>query len=174
MKKRDIWLSIAIIAAALFILCGYFRSAGRIEIDSGGAVAMLQLRSNWFRHTAITSGAARTSVGAGVHRPKLLSVSMERDGHDWRIDSRGPWMNLSRIRVKSLRTTSLRLGPPFHVRPGVRRNGSFVDIDFTITGQAGERYQRFAVMDGRAVQNSGFRIMDDTGKMLKAGKFRYG
>ncbi len=39
MKKRDIGISIAIIAAAVLLLCFYSRGGGRIEIDAGGALA---------------------------------------------------------------------------------------------------------------------------------------
>ncbi|MHC4165980.1 MAG: hypothetical protein ACYSWQ_03385 [Planctomycetota bacterium] len=174
MKKREIWISIAIIAAAVVLLCLYFQGAGRIEVDAGDAAAVLQLRSNWFRRTTIASGAEPASAGAGVHRPRRLSLSAERDGHTWRIDSRGPWMKLSRIRVKNLKTTSLKLGPPLLIKPKVRRRGSSVDIDYTIVGQAGERYQKFVIKDNRAVRNAKVRIVDETGKILKAGSFRYG
>ncbi|MBL7185916.1 MAG: hypothetical protein ISS70_06300 [Phycisphaerae bacterium] len=154
MKKRDIWISIAIIAAAVLLLCLHSRGGGRIEIDAGDAVAELQLRNNWFKNTTITSAAEPALASAGVHRPRRLSISMGQDGHTWRIDSRGPWANLSRIRVKALRTTALRLGSPFIIKPEVRRNGSSVDIDYAIFGQAGERYEKFAVKDNRAVRKA--------------------
>jgi hypothetical protein len=174
MKKRDIWISIAIVAAAVLLLCFYSRGGGRIEIDAGGAVAALQLRNNWFKSTTIISGAEPTLASAGVHRPRQLSISTEQDGHIWRIDSRGPWANLSRIKVKNLRTTALRLGSPLLVKPKVRRNGSFVDIDFTVVGQAGERYEKFAVKDNRAVRKAKVRIVDEMGNTFEAGSFRYG
>jgi hypothetical protein len=174
MKKRDIWISVGIIAAAVLLLSFYSRGDGRIEIDAGGATAELQLRNNWFKSTTITSGAEPTLASAGVHRPRRLSISMKQYGQTWRIDSRGPWANLSRIKVKNLRTTALRLGPPFLIKPKVRRNGSSVDIDYMIVGQARERYWKFALKDNRTVRNAKVRIVDETGKILKAGKFRYG
>ena len=174
MKKRDISISIAIIGAAVLLLCLHSRGGGRIEIDAGGAVAVLQLRNNWFKSTTVTSAAEPTLASAGVHRPRRLSMSVEQNGRTWRIDSRGPWATLSRIRVKNLRSTALRLGPPFMIKSKVRRNGSFVDIDYAIVGQAGERYEKFAVKDNRAVRKAKVRIVDETGNIVEAGSFRYG
>ncbi len=174
MKKRDIWISAAIIGAAVLLLCLHSRGGGRIEIDAGGAVAALQLRNNWFKSTTITSGAGPASASAGVYRPRRLSISTEQNGQTWRIDSSGPWMKLSRIRVKNFKTTALRLGPPFMIKPKVRRNGSSVEIDFVIVGQAGERYEKFAVKDNRPVRKAKVRIVDETGNIFEAGSFKYG
>ena len=174
MKKRDIWISIAILAAAVVLLCLCFRGAGRIEIDAGGATAVMQLRSNWFRRTTVASGAEPASAGAGVHRPRRLTISMESNGHTWRMYSLGPWQNLSKIRVENSKTTAVRLGPPLLVKPEVHRKGSHVDVDFVIVGQAGEWYRKFATRNGRGVRRANFRIMDETGNILKAGGFRFG
>ncbi len=174
MKKRDRWISIAIIGAAVLLLCLHSWGQGRIEIDAGDAVAVLQLRNNWFKSTTITSGAEPAFASAGVHRPRRLSISTGQDGHTWRIDSRGPWANLSRIRVKALRTTTLRLGSPLMIKSKVRRNGSSVDIDYAIVGQAGEHYEKFAVKDNRAVRKAKVRIVDETGNIVEAGSFKYG
>ncbi len=174
MKKREIWISIGIVAAAVALLFSYFRGEGRVEIDAGGAAVALQMRNNLFMNTTITSGPEPASAVAGVYRPKRLSLSMDQNGQTWRLNSRGPWMNLSRIRVQNLRTTALKLGPPLLVRPKVHRNGSAVDIDFLIVCRAGERYQTFATKDNREVRKAKVRIVDETGKILKAGSVRYG
>ena len=174
MKTRDLRISIAIIGAAVLLLCLHSRSGGRIEIDTGGAVGVLRLRSNWLQSTTITSGEGPALASAGVHRPRRLSISAEQDGHTWRLESRGGWANLSRVRVKALRTTTLRLGAPFMIKSKVRRNGDFIEIDYAIVGQAGESYEKYAVKDNRAVRNAKLRIMDETGNIFKTGSFRYG
>ncbi len=174
MKKRDRWISIAIIGAAVLLLCLHSWGQGRIEIDAGDAVAVLQLRNNLFKSTTITSGTELALASAGVHRPRQLSISTGQGGHTWRISSRGPWANLSRIRVRALRTTTLRLGSPLMIKSKVRRNGSSVDIDYAIVGQAGEHYEKFAVKDNRAVRKAKVRIVDETGNIVEAGSFKYG
>ena len=60
------------------------------------------------------------------------------------------------------------------IKSKVRRNGSFVDIDYAIVGQAGERYYKFAVKDNRTVRKAKVRIVDETGKIVEAGSFKYG
>ena len=49
-----------------------------------------------------------------------------------------------------------------------------VCLGLTIVGRAGERYNKYALMDNRAVQKAKVRIVDETGKTLKTGSFRYG
>ncbi len=60
------------------------------------------------------------------------------------------------------------------IKSKVRPDGSSVDIDYTIVGQAGERYEKFAVKDNRAVRKAKVRIVDETGKIFKTGSFKYG
>ena len=174
MKKREIRIAIAIVGCAVLLLCLHSWGEGQIEIDAGGATAMLQLRSNWFRHTTLESAAGPASAHAGVHRPKQLSISTDEGGHTWRINSRGPWTRLSRIRVKNLRTTAIRLGPPLLIKPKVHRYGPVVEVDFTIVGQSGERYEKFAFRDNRVVRKAKVRIVDEAGNIIGAGSFRYG
>lgn len=66
------------------------------------------------------------------------------------------------------------LGPPFAISTEGNRNGSVVDIDFAIVGQAGERYKKFAVKGDREVHKTKVRIVDETGKIFEAGKVSYG
>ena len=174
MKRRDVWISIAIVGAAVLLLCLHSQGQGRIEIDAGGAVGVLQLRNNWFKSTTITSAAEPAFASAGVHRPRQLSISTGQGGHTWRISSRGPWADLSRVRVKNLRTTTLRLGSPLIIKSQVRPNGSFIDIDYAIVGRAGERYEKFALKDNRTVRKAKVRIVDETGNILEAGSFKFG
>ncbi|KPK38394.1 MAG: hypothetical protein AMJ65_12980, partial [Phycisphaerae bacterium SG8_4] len=74
----------------------------------------------------------------------------------------------------NLKTTAVRLGPPLLIKPKVHRYGPVVDIDFTIVGQAGERYEKFAFKDNRVVRKAKVRIVDETGNIIEAGSFKYG
>ncbi|MHC4726984.1 MAG: hypothetical protein ACYS17_07095, partial [Planctomycetota bacterium] len=64
MKKRDIWISIAIIAAAVLLLFLSSQSKGQIKFDAGGAVTTLRLGNNWLSKTTITSGPEPSTVSA--------------------------------------------------------------------------------------------------------------
>ncbi len=177
MKKRDIWISVAIIAAAVLLLYSYSQGKsqkGQIKIDAGGAAAKLQLAGGLFDKATISSGAEPTKVSARAHRPQHLSLSMKQGGDTWQIDSRGPWGKLSKISVNNNDTTVLKLGPPFLIKPGVRKSGSNVSIDFAIIGQASEQYQSVIRKNNRSVPAPKAKIIDETGNVLASGKFEYG
>jgi hypothetical protein len=174
MRKKDIWISVAIIAAAVLTLCLYLLVKGSVKIDAGGATAVMRLSSIWLSKTTITSGPEPCPVGARVHRPERLSISMEQDGHHWQIDSRGPWGNFSKIRVKNNQTTSLKLGPPFLIRPIVDERGSHLSIDFAVIGQAGERYRNFVRKDDQPIADAELKIVDEAGNVLETGEFECG
>jgi hypothetical protein len=171
MKKR---ISLAIIGVAVLTLCFFTLVKGFVKIDAGGAFAELQLNSILFSTTTITSGTDPYPVSARVHIPQRLSISMKQDGQTWQIDSRGPWGDLSRIKVKNNQTTALRLGPPFLIKPGVRRSSSSVLVDFAIIGQAGEQYQNFARKNNQLIRQAKVKIIDESGNMLTDGRFEYG
>lgn len=174
MKKRNIWISVAIIATAVLLLYSYSQGKGQIKIDAGGAEATLQLRSVWLGKATISSGAEPTKVSARAHRPAQLSLSMQQGSDTWRIDSRGPWGDLSTIRVTNNNTTALKLGPPFLIKPKVRKSGSSISIDFAVIGQASEQYQSVIRKNNRAVPAPKAKIIDETGNVLASGKFEYG
>ena len=175
MKKKDIWISVAIIAVAC--LAFYFYSLqkqqeGYIRIDGSGAE--LQLGSGLFSTTKITSGPKPVAVRARAYRPKRLSITMKENNDTWRIDSRGPWGNLSKIKVENDETTVLKLGPPLLIKPKIRQGSSLVSVDFSITGQAGEHYGEGIAKNGRRLAAPGLKIVDEAGKVLASGKFEYG
>ena len=174
MKKKDIWISIAVIAAAAITLCFYWQRKGYIKIDAGGANAVLQLHSSWLRKATVASAAEPAAISAQVHRPQHLSISMKQDNHSWQIDSRGPWGDLSKIKIKNNETTVLKLGPPFRIQPKVHRGVKLVSIDFAIIGQAGEQYGNFVRKDNQAMPGANVKIVDEAGNVLQTGKFEYG
>ncbi|MBN2593599.1 MAG: hypothetical protein JXA81_08845 [Sedimentisphaerales bacterium] len=174
MKKKDIWISLAIIACSGLSVLYYTQRKGYVSIDAGGTDAVLQLNSIWFINTTIRSGTKPSAIGARIYRPQLLSLSMKQDGYTWRIESRGSWGDISKIKVKNNEATALKLGPPFLIKPKIKKNRSHLSIDFTITGQAGEQYQNFITKNNRAVNGAKIKIVDEKGNVLESGKFKYG
>ncbi|MHC4439653.1 MAG: hypothetical protein ACYS3S_20030 [Planctomycetota bacterium] len=174
MKKKDIWISLAIIACSGLAVLYYTQRKGYVGIDAGGADAQLQLKSSWLVHTTITSDDEPAAIGARIYRPQSLSLSMKQNGHTWRIESRGPWADLSRIKVRNNEATAIRLGPPFLIEPEIRKKGSSLSIYYSIFGQAGEQYRSFVKQNGRAVTGAKINILDEAGNILESGKFKYG
>jgi hypothetical protein len=174
MKKKDIWISLAIIACSGLAGLYYMQRKGYVGIDAGGADAILQLKSSLLDHSTITSGGEPAAISARIYRPEYLSLSMKENGQTWRIESRGPWVDLSKIKVRNNEATALRLGPPFLIKPMVRKNGSLIYIDYSIIGQAGEHYEKSITKNNRVVTGAEIKIIDETGNVLDFGKFKYG
>ena len=174
MKKRDIWISVAIIAAAILLLFLYSQGKGHIKIDAGGAVAELELAGGLFNTVTISSQAEPAKINIRTYRPKSLSISMQQGSDNWQINGTGPWGKLSKIRVTNNNTTALRLGPPFLIKPQVRKSGSSVSVNFTIIGEASEQYQNFARKNNRWVPAAKTKIIDEAGNVLASGIFEYG
>ena len=174
MKKKDIWISLAIITTSVLTFLFYMQRKGFVGIDAGSADAVLQLSSNWLAHRTIISSPMPATISAGSYRPKFLHLSKKQDGHTWRIESRGPWADLSKIKVRNNKATALRLGPPFLIKPEVNKNGSLLSIGYIITGQAGEQYQNLVTKDNRAVTRAKIKIVDEIGNVLESGSFKFG
>ncbi len=172
MKRRDIWISIAIIIAAFLAFHFYSRQEGRIKIDTDGVE--MQLRSGLFSKIRITSGAEPVTVNARVYRPRLLSIAMKQNGDTWRLNSFGPWGRLAKIRVNNNETTVLKLGPPFTIKSRVAQRGTLVSVGFSVIGQAGEDYGIRVVKNSRRLPAPKVKIVDEAGKVLASGKFAYG
>lgn len=174
MKKKDIWISLVIIAAAGLTFVFYSQRKGFVKIDAGGANAVLRLRSNLLGHKIITSGSEPAVINSRIYKPQFLSLSMRQDRHNWKIESFGPWADISRIKVPNNEATAIKLGPPLLIQPKINKNKSILSIGYTIAGQAGENYSNFITKDNRVVTGAKINIIDEAGKVLESGKFKYG
>jgi len=174
MKKKDICISLVIIAVSGGALYVYTQRTGSIRLDTGDAEGTLELRSNLLGRSAIRSGQQPVEVYARIHRPQHLRLSINQGGHEYFILSQGPWGGLARIKVKNNQTTNLRLGPPLMIKPKVQKRNSVIEIQFDIVGQAGEQYEKFVRKNNRYVAGTSLKIVDKAGNVLEKGKFRYG
>jgi len=175
MKTKDILITVAIIVVALAAFYIYSQRKGYVSIDAGGAAASLQLRSGWLTGAHIGSDSGPVLVPARPSRPERLRIIKKENGSGWQLETTGPWGNLARINVKNRLTTILRVGSPLLIKPTVQRSGSNVSIGLSIIGQAGEQYGvRQVTKDGTYLAAPDVKIVDESGKVLSAGKFAYG
>ncbi len=171
-KKKNIWISIGIIAAVVLAFHYYPRQQGYIKIDTAGVE--MQLHGGWFSKTRIASGAEPATVKARVYSAGRMSITAKQDGDTWRINSFGPWGKLAKIKVKENETTVLELGPPLLIKPSIRKSSSLVSIGLSIIGQAGEHYSTTITKNARGLPAPGLKIVDEAGNVLASGKFEYG
>jgi len=173
MKKRDIRITLIIIAASLCIFYLYYFTNslvnGYIEIDAGGADAVLQLRSGFLGSETISSKSEPIQVNNRILKPKALTLSKFQDNNGTNLSCYGPWGNISKIRIKNNETTKIRLGQPLLIKPSISNVGGYVSIGFSIVGHAGEIYEI-----ARTEPVPKIKIIDEQGNTLASGNFAYG
>jgi hypothetical protein len=175
MKRKDILISLAVIAACGGVLYLYsFTNSlvhGYIELDSGdpNIKAELQLRSSFFGREKVVSGSEPKKVNSRILTPRFLTVSKTQKSRRIILASYGPWGDISRVQVENDKKTTIKVGPPFVIKPNVRNRSGIVQIDFSIIGRAGEYYQVPILPKTPKVT-----IMDENGKTLASGSFSYG
>jgi len=175
MKKKDIWISVGIIVVVLVAFYFYSQRKGYISVDAGGTTATLQLDSGWFHKVTLGAESEPVAVPARVYKGERLHLRKSQNGSTWGVDTRGPWGNLAQIKVKNRQTTFLRVGPPLLIKPTIQRSASNVSIGLSIIGQAGEQYGvRQVTKDVKQPAAPAVKIIDDSGKVLAAGKFAFG
>ena len=175
MKKKDILIALAIIAACIGLLYLYsFTNSlvhGYIELDSGdpNVRAELQFQSGLFGWEKVVSGSEPKKVNSRILTPRLLTVSKTQKSRRIILASYGPWGDISKIHVENDKKTIIKVGPPFVIRPNIWKRSGTVQIDFSIIGRAGEYYQ-IPILP----KSSKVTIMDENGKTLASGNFSYG
>lgn len=175
MKKKDIWIFVAIIVIAALAFYFYSQGQGYIKINASGAVATLRLRGGLISSATISSESQPTNVNTRLYKPKQLHLKKQQNDDTWGIYTYGPWGKLAKIKVKNNETIVLQLGPPFLIQPSVQQRGSEVFINFSIIGRAGEHYSTGRITkNGIRITAPTARIVDEAGKVLAVGKFEYG
>ena len=172
MKKKEIWISIAVIAGALFIFALLSRGHGYIKLDVPNAELILQ--SGWFKRISVKSANEPVKVKTGTHRPRLITLKSNKGKDTWQIISNGPWGEINPIKVSKNETTNLTFGPPLMVKTNVYKRRTSASVGLSIIGQAGEKYRSSVMKNGRSLAAPGLKIIDQEGKVLASGKFEYG
>ncbi|OHB84469.1 MAG: hypothetical protein A2Z38_02745 [Planctomycetes bacterium RBG_19FT_COMBO_48_8] len=76
--------------------------------------------------------------------------------------------------LAGLRDSSAKPGPPLLIKTDVQISGSDVSIGLIVEGQAGEKYAGGVQKNGQWQQAPAFNIVDEAGKVLASGRFKYG
>ncbi len=175
MKKRDIWISAAIIAAAVLLLYSYSQGTGSIKIEALGFETDLNLRGRWGSKTISVSGSEPVEISAGTYKPERIVLRKTKDADKWWsiLSRRGLWGKLATINIVKGKTTLLKLGPPLEMRTDIQRMGQNAAIGLSLIGRAGEHWSP-QVLTYNGPQTAKLKIIDEAGKVLAAGNFRYG
>jgi len=175
MKKKLIWIPLAIVAAAClaFYIYIYLQPKGLVKIDATGA--QMQLRGGPFGRVKTISSTGPVTLITGTYRTQHLAIVSKQGGDAWQIESRGPWGKLEQVKVKENQTTTLELGPPFIIKPEVSKNSpQQVSIGLSIIGKAGEQYRNVVTKNEQRIPAPKVKIVDEAGTVLASGNFEYG
>jgi hypothetical protein len=175
MKKRAIWISVAIIAAAILLLYSYSQGTGYIKIEASGFETDLNLRGRWGRKTISVSGSEPVEISAGIYKPERIVLRKTKDADKWWsiLSRRGLWGELAAINIVKGKTTVLKLGPPLEMRTDIQRSGQNATIGLSLIGRASEHWSpQVLTYDGP--QTAKLKIIDEAGKVLAADNFKYG
>jgi hypothetical protein len=71
-------------------------------------------------------------------------------------------------------SNKLKSGPPLLVATSVEFKGTDALIGLEVKGQAGEKYSGGALKNGKQVEAPKFDIVNEGGKILASGQFKYG
>lgn len=172
MKQRDILISLGVIVIALCVILFLRPGKGYIALETPGVE--LELHGGLFTNMVLRSESKQNEVAARVYTPKLLRLTGKENGDAWLLESSGPWGNLSRIKVTKAQTTTVKLGPPLLIKPEARYSNGQVSVEWSIIGQAGEKYRNVVLKNGSRSPEPKVKIFDQDGKVLVEDKFAYG
>ena len=169
MKKRDVYISIAILAVVALGFLFLDNRTGEVRLDAPGM--KLTLRSGFFTSVTIQGDNQPVRIKARRYHPAYLSL----EKGDYQALGSHSFGDLSQIYVKSGESLSLTAGPPLTLQAVVRHNPSIstASIDYVLHGRAGEQYQY--VMKGNSrILASDVTIVSEAGDTLASGKLEYG
>ena len=172
MKKKDILIVVGVVAINVGIVLHLWQGRGYLAIDTAGAE--LQLQGRLFGKVTVRSDSEPKEVPVRAYHPTRLRLDRELKGDRWQLESRGPWGDLAKIRVRTGKTTTLKVGSPLRIEPDVWVSRSQVFIALAIYGQAGERYSNVIHKNGQRLKAPGIRIIDENGDVIAKGRFGYG
>jgi hypothetical protein len=128
---------------------------------------------------ALALALAVIGVTAGVVwlRGTRSSSGSRRDFEVVQKDDQGDLWSLTLVKGQSfsrLRRMGKDPGPPLRVNVDVTRRNRDVSFGLTLVGRAAERYLAGIKKNGRVVPPPRYRIVNESGAVLKVGTFEYG
>ena len=108
-----------------------------------------------------SSNPSREELGLG------LQSATDQKGDKWTLE-------LIKGQPVSSFADSKKPGPPLLVKTDVQISGRDVSIGLIVQGQAGELYVPGVQKNGQWQPEPGLKVIDEAGKILATGKFKYG
>jgi hypothetical protein len=171
-KDRHAILLLGVVVVILGAMCFLAQQDGYVDIRTPGVA--LQLNSAFGPVRTLQSESGTIALPARAYKPVSLELRRKQGEDTWQMSGRGPWGQLSRVKVGTRRTTTIELGPPLLVKPEVAIYDRQVNVDLGIFGRSGEKYTNLICKNNRRIKTPEIRIVDEAGAVLVADKFQYG
>jgi hypothetical protein len=143
-------------------------------LDFGGANVKLKLWSDTGDHY-LFGLEGRWPLPAGIYKALFIELEeIDSEQNVWTFSGRPKAGPLRDFEIRADETTSFKIGPPFSIKTDTRQVADQVSIGLSLEGCAEEQY-RFPILKGGKQQPAPtFKIVNETGKVLASGQFKYG
>jgi len=109
------------------------------------------------------------SPSGGAEGVKLVApTTQDANGDTWSLQL------LKGQAAETIARAGVEPGPPLLIIPEAEAYGRTVVVSVTVKGQAGEKYVPGVKKNGQWLPAPAFRLISDKGKVIGAGRFKYG
>ncbi len=145
---------------------------GTLDLGSKGLELMV-LCDAGFDYLELPDG--KTEVRTGEYMAILSFLSRtDAKGATWKLSGGRGSGKLVKFEIQKGKTLKIKAGPPLVLKTDVIKQPGTVSIGFSAVGQAGEAYAGGAEKDGKRPDAPTLKILDEKGKVLAEGAFKYG
>ena len=172
-KIKDVYYSIEVADDGSFLeLKKAAPQFGALEL--GGADVTTVLLSD-AAHQYLVGVSQQWQLPTGKYTARFLELSRtDSTGSRWTIKGYGETGKLNNFEIRPGEALSLKIGPPLLVKTTAERKDDDILIGVDLQGQSGEQYGAQIMRNGRPLPAPKFKIVNESGRELTVGEFKYG
>ena len=146
--------------------------SGTLDLGCKG-LELLALCDAGFRYLELPDG--KTELPAGSYMAIMPSLSRtDAKGAKWKLSGGRDPGKLVKFEIQKGKTLRIKAGAPLVIKTDVIKQSGTASIGISAVGQAGEAYAGGAEKDGKRPDAPTLKILDEKGKVLAEGAFKYG
>jgi hypothetical protein len=180
MRRTVLGVLTLILLASSAIFAAQAADTGRLKLEAEGVDITLKSGENAVALNAKDSDVAAapgkyTPASIVLMRKQITGTNGTKVESTWKLQSAGPWGKLADLTVESGKTTVLKLGQPLTLSVKPQPAAGNVVFSFAVVGASGESYRPLALKDDKPVDSPPkMTILDEAGKVLESGIFKFG
>jgi len=144
---------------------------GTLEVGSADMEVVLYSDAGMYQ----LFGSEKYTIPPGKYQlMALLLKGTDEEGHKWELQSSRGFSAFDNFEIVTGEKSRMEAGPPLTVATDVRKSGNSVRLSVSVKGRMGEEYPAGATKNDGRQSAPDFKILDESGKTLVTGSFRYG